>query len=306
MRDEERSLERTSWLLISAMLAVFLVLQIQTQFALAPLGLAAVSIALSLLCLGWGRAMTLDQPRAAAGAVALIQMTLFTLLAVAISFAIAARGGALWDASLAAADRALGFDWPSLRRILDQSPSLVMVLGVSYHSLALQMVVAICGLSAAGKLDQLRMLVFTAVVSGFTTVLLSGLFPARGNLFDPAEYRHLWPSVPWQQMELLHGLRHGGVRMIDFLRLEGIVTFPSYHATLSVIFASSFRHVPGMRLAGPSLAGLTFIATPVFGGHYMVDVLAGAILALISLAVARMLATRTPKFVLAPVSACRA
>jgi hypothetical protein len=302
MEDEAQILERTSWALIGAMLALFMALQLHASFALAPLGLAAAALVLGGLGLGWRRASRLGQTNAAAGAVALIQMTLFTLLGVAISYALAARAGPLWDGAFADADRALGFDWPAIRALLDQWPLLVAALGVSYHSLSLQMVVVICALSAARRLDVLRITVCAAIGSGFVTVLLSGLFPADGNVFDPAAYRHLWPSVPWQQMELLHGLRSGAMRTIDFLQLEGIVTFPSYHATLAVLFAWSFRSVPGMRTAGPAWAGLTLIATPVFGGHYMVDVLAGALLAAISVILARRLAAGVPKLALLPTS----
>ncbi|HEV2567785.1 phosphatase PAP2 family protein [Sphingomonas sp.] len=283
MRDEARPLERASWLLIAAMLALFIALQLRSPFALAPLGLAVATLTLGLLACGWRRTAGRGQSCAAAGAVALIQMTLFTLLGVAITYMLTAQAGALWDEHFAQADRALGLNWPAVRAVLDKRPLVVTALGFSYHSLALQMVAAICALSAAGRLDILRITVFAALSSGLLTVLLSGLFPANGNIFEPADYRHLWPSIPWQQIELLHGLRSGAIRTIDLLQLEGIVTFPSYHATLSVLFAWSFRSVPGLRIAGPVWASLTLLATPIFGGHYMVDVLAGALLGIVSL-----------------------
>jgi membrane-associated phospholipid phosphatase len=71
------------------------------------------------------------------------------------------------------------------------------------------------------------------------------------------------------------GLRAGTLRALDMTQLMGIVTFPSYHAALALIFVRAFRDVPGLAIAGALWATLTIVATPVFGGHYLVDVLAG-------------------------------
>jgi hypothetical protein len=44
------------------------------------------------------------------------------------------------------------------------------------------MIVAVVALSSRGKLDELRMTVNAAILSGFATVLLSGVLPGSGNL----------------------------------------------------------------------------------------------------------------------------
>jgi len=66
----------------------------------------------------------------------------------------------------------------------------------------------------------------------------------------------------------------------------GIVTFPSYHATLPIILAWAQRDVARLRIIAPVWAVVTILATPVFGGHYGVDVLAGIGLAVGGIAVA--------------------
>jgi hypothetical protein len=40
------------------------------------------------------------------------------------------------------------------------------------------------------------------------------------------------------------------MRVLDLGAMEGIVTFPSYHAALAAIFVWSFRAVPGLALPG--------------------------------------------------------
>jgi membrane-associated phospholipid phosphatase len=159
-------------------------------------------------------------------------------------------------------------------------------MGLAYYSLIPQMIVTIVALSCVALFDVLRVTVCAAIVSGFTTVLVSGLVPADGNLFDPHRYQHLWPPVALLQTELIGGLRSGSIRMLDLSAMQGIITFPSYHAALAAIFIWAFRAVPGLAGFGAVWAGLTILATPLGGGHYAVDVLAGLLLAVGSLAAA--------------------
>jgi membrane-associated phospholipid phosphatase len=205
------------------------------------------------------------------------------MLAVMLSYVLAGRAGPLWDSRFAAWDGGLGFDWPAIWSVLDRSDALVWLLGLAYYSLIPQMIVAVVALSSRGKLDELRVTVNAAILSGFATVLLSGVMPGSGNLFDPGAYQHLWPSVAWSQGELIAGLRDGSMRVLDLGAMEGIVTFPSYHAALAAIFVWSFRAVPGLALPGTLWAGLTIVATPLVGGHHAVDVIAG--LALVPLCI---------------------
>ena len=227
--------------------------------------------------------------RLAIGATAFLQMTVFTLIGIVLSYALAARGGAVWDGRLAALDRALGFDWPAIFAAADRATLLLWVGGIAYHSLTLQMVGCILILSAAARVERLHLAVTAAILAGFATILISGVVPALGNVFDPRGYRQLWPSVAWLEQAMLAGLRDGSFRTIDLTQLMGIVTFPSYHATLPVILAWSLRDMPRCRAMIAAWAGITILATPVFGGHYAVDVIAGLALALLAIGLAPMI-----------------
>ena len=57
-------------------------------------------------------------------------------------------------------------------------------------------------------------------------------------------------------------------------------------------FAWAQRDVRGWRIVAPVWAGVTIVATPVFGGHYGVDVLAGLVMAVLSLSAAPWMARR--------------
>lgn len=283
-----------SWLLIVLMLLCILVVQRRDAFSIDPLRAlpAAGSVVMLGIAIAVGRFGM--RPRLEAGATAFLQMTLFTVLGVVLAYALAANAGMLWDNRLAAADRAMGFDWASLRAGLDTLPPAVWLLGIAYHSLILQMIVAIVLLSALGRFDTLRTMVCAAILSGFVTILVSSVTPAMGNLFDPTLYRHLWPSVAWQEQQLITGLRDGSLRSLDLTMLMGIVSFPSFHASLAAIFIWAFRTVPRFAIPGGGWATLTIFATPIFGGHYAVDVLAGLILAPPAIIVARRLTQHAP------------
>ena len=227
---------------------------------------------------------------AEAVATAFLQMTGFTLLGVMLAYAIAAHPAPLWDAQLAAADRALGFDWPAILAALDRSPVLIMALGVAYHSLSVQMVIAILLLGISGRVETLRLTVCATVLSGFATILVSAAMPALGNLFDPGRYLHLWPSIAWAERDLIAGLRDGTGRVLDLSMPMGIVSFPSFHATLSALFVWSARDTGRACWPLRAWAVLTIGATPVFGGHYAIEVIAGLLLAPPAIAAAQLFA----------------
>ncbi len=283
-----------SWMLIAAMFLSFLAAQFHRVFSVDPV--RAVPAVASLIVLGAAGAIgrRTARPRFAAGATAFLQMTLFTLLGVVLAYALAARSGVLWDDRLAAADRAIGFDWPVVLHLLDKMPVAIWVLGLAYHSLTVQMIVVIVALSGLSRFDTLRTTVCAAILSGFVTILISGLTPAMGNLFDPDRYHNLWPSVAWLERGLITGLRDGSHHVLDLTMLMGIVSFPSFHATLAAIFIWAFRAIPRLAVPGGAWAILTIIATPVFGGHYGADVLMGLILAPPAIVVAGHLTRRRP------------
>ncbi len=255
-------------------------------------GLRAVPAAVMLCGLALARsiARVRGNVSAEATATAFLHMTAFTILGVVLAYTIAAHSPPLWDDRLAATDRALGLRWSVVLATLDRWPVAIMVLGVAYHSLSLQMVVAILLLGTRGRLTTLRATVCAAVLSGFATILVSAAMPASGNLFDPARFQHLWPSIAWAERDLIAGLRNGTGRVIDLSMPMGIVSFPSFHATLSALFIWSARDTGRGRWPLTVWAVLTIVATPVFGGHYAIEVIAGLLLAPPAVAAARLFA----------------
>lgn len=297
-RNEPTS-DVAAWWLLAAMFAACLLAARGLGFRVDAWRALPSAIALALLAGGAVIGRWRAQPRLAAGSTAFLQMTLFTLIGVVLAYALAARAGALWDTRLAAADRALGFDWPAVFAAADRAPVALWIGGLAYHSLTLQMVTCIVAMSAYAQFERLRVAVTAAILAGFVTVVVSWWTPAMGNVVDPARFTQLWQSIAWLEQAMIAGLRDGSWRTLDLTQLMGIVSFPSYHATLPVILSWAQRDTPGWRYVAPVWAGVTIVATPLFGGHYGVDVLAGLALAPAALAVAPWLARRRLRITLA-------
>jgi membrane-associated phospholipid phosphatase len=66
--------------------------------------------------------------------------------------------------------------------------------------------------------------------------------------------------------------------MLDLSFLPGLVSFPSFHTAAGVIIVASFWRtaflLPALLFSAAMIAG-----TPIFGGHYFVDMLSGAAIA---------------------------
>jgi membrane-associated phospholipid phosphatase len=287
-RQEKRARDDASWALIALTGIAFLAFPADAPFSIEASGLVAPAATLLLLVAATAAAGLAPAPHPLAAALPFFrQVVAFSCLAAALSYQAAARGGALWDPALRAWDLALGFDAPAFFGFLEARPLLAALNEVMYHSLIPQLVTALLALAWYGKTFEMRVLMFASIASGLAAVLLSAAFPAMGNLYSPADYPNLGSSAAWLHRGDIAGLRAGTLRNLDLGSMQGIVTFPSYHAALATIYIAAFRAVPVLRWVGGGWALLTLASTPAGGGHYLVDVIAGVALALAALRAAR-------------------
>lgn len=233
------------------------------------------------------------EPRIAATLTGLAQVIAFGACAAPLSYAVAATGGPLWDATFLAWDRALGLDWRAYLAFADGHPRLGFAMTLAYRSLMGQMMLVIILLGFCGRLTRLRQFVVALCLSGTVTVLISGLTPAMANFvhlkLTGADFAHLQPAAAFAHVADLTGLRDGSLRAISLDGLEGIITFPSFHATLGALFLWAFWSLRAARLPALVVNGLLVASTPIDGGHYFVDVIAGLAIAALAIYAARPL-----------------
>jgi PAP2 superfamily len=230
----------------------------------------------------------------------------FAAVGAPLSYIAATAGFPLQDAALEAIDRHLGVDWAQLTTFVALRPRLQLVLSLAYSSFALQTLTTVLVLGVAGQLTRLRSFITAFVATTLVIIAISAICPAAGPwLFleiEPASANGFLPasSSSWP---VFLGLRDGTLHTVYGIRSEGIITFPSLHAALGVLFPAALWRVKGVRWFALGLNILLVLATPAYGSHYVIDVIAGILTAAACwVAVARLLdaASEThPEYVVA-------
>ncbi len=238
------------------------------------------------------------RPVFAAMCFAILQFLLFSAIGCLFSYLVAQEGGPLQDDMLARWDAALGFDWIGYVRWVDSQPWLVPVYKLAYASLVPQIALLIIVQGFANRLPLMRQTLFAAMLCGTICIILSSLVPAVSNFvhlgLTAKDFAHVDPYAGYLHLAHFTALRDGSLTSLALPDMQGIITFPSYHAGLASVTAWSFYRTPGLRIPGVILSLLTIAATPVDGGHYLVDVIAGIIIAVFSITVTHF-ALREPR-----------
>lgn len=281
------------WLLI--MLIIFMIVPLQwlDPFRITATSLIAPSLFAGIMLLASiGYRHVRGRADLAAMFIAMAHMILFTAAGSILSYILSAHGGEMmWDARLAKWDAKLGFDWHAYMAFIDSEPTLAALYALAYKSLIPQIIMLVCALGFRNDIRAMRIAILAAMLCGLITIILSALMPALGNLayfgVVPDAYANIDPRAGYIHIDQVNALRDGSLRIIDLATAEGIITFPSYHAGLAMVTLWGFARVPLLRIIGVPIAALTILATPVDGGHYLVDVLAGLAIALLSIAAAR-------------------
>jgi hypothetical protein len=278
--------DAAAWMMIAALALLTTMLGTQSTLAIA----ADSYLSLGFACGGLGAAALFYRfvrplENFAVMCTALTQVLLFSALGSLLSYQLAQFGGAYWDDNFAAWDAALGFDWLAFVEAVDRIGWIVLPLRVAYASLIPQIVLLVLVLGFTLRLRELRQLILAAILCGTMTVLLSPLFPALSNYvhlgLTRADFATINPYAGYIHLEHLTALRSGEPMLLRFQEMQGIITFPSYHAGLAGVTLWGFwiARYGWLRWPGMALAALTIIATPVDGGHYLVDLIAGGAMA---------------------------
>ncbi len=197
-----------------------------------------------------------------------------------LSYLVATTGTPVADDLLARADRALGFDWLGWFAYVQQRPTLQRMLHLAYLSALPQIAIITAYLALTGQKRRNSELFWTLMISLLIIVPISGLLPA----FNASVYYEV--SGFRQHMPDFVALRTGRLDQLDLSRLQGLISFPSFHTTLAVLFPYVARGQPVACLITALVNAAMIVAIPTEGSHYLVDVLAGA-----AVAVAAIVAT---------------
>ena len=235
-------------------------------------------------------------PRLASGLECTAQLIAFAAVGAPLSYLAAAAGAAvpLQDHVFDAVDRGLGFDWMALLTWLNDAPVTFTGLRLIYGSLLPQMTLAVLCLAFTGRQIWLRTFMLAFVFATLVTIAISAALPAAGTWLHYGLVETDGRIVPTVKTvwPVFTGLRDGSVRMLVAAGAEGVITFPSLHAALAVIMIAALWPIARLRWFILVLNIIMLAATPIDGAHYLVDVIAGIVVAAISVLAARSAAAR--------------
>jgi hypothetical protein len=188
-----------------------------------------------------------------------------------MSYLSLASSGALVDAPLLAADRALGFDWLAGYHFLVAHPLIAKPLAFIYDSIPYQALYFGVLFALMGRKNELRRMFWLVLVTGLFTSAGAVLFPA----FGPFKSLGIAPAGSF--LPEMERLKSGQNLNFALAHMTGVVSFPSFHTAMALAYVWSFRNtgVIGWAMAALNLAMLA--AIPWYGGHYLMDMLGGGV-----------------------------
>jgi PAP2 superfamily protein len=247
--------------------------------------LAPVSCAVLIAAAAWFYQSVRNEPQLAAVLISTSQIIAFAAVGAPLSYLAARAGFPMQDALFDSWDREwLSLDWTSLMQMVAQRPILRLLLLLAYSSFAVQTVTTVFALGVAGRVAGLKTFIVAFIGTTLITIAISAVLPAVGPWVfldlhaDMADGFLPTSSTSWP---VFLGLRDSTFHTINGMNAEGIITFPSLHAALGILFGAALWRVKGIRWAGLVLNGAMLIATPAYGSHYFVDVIAGILIAVV-------------------------
>jgi membrane-associated phospholipid phosphatase len=213
------------------------------------------------------------------------QVVAFAAVGAPLSYIAASAGFPLQDRLFDAADRAMGFEWRAMLDWMNTFPAAHPLFRVAYDSFPIQASVTVLCLSLSGRLARLRTFVLAFFIATIVTILIAAFVPAEGAWghygINPGHHPAISPATHELHLPIFHGLRDGSYRLLLGIGSAGIITFPSLHSAIALIFIFALWPMPLLRWFVVAVNLVMIAATPVDGGHYLIDVIAGLVIAVV-------------------------
>jgi membrane-associated phospholipid phosphatase len=217
-----------------------------------------------------------------------VQLLLLFAAAGVLSYTLTVTALPLQDDLFARGDALLGFDWLTWFRAIAAQPLLRGILHLAYITATPQLVAIAIYLALTGHGARNAELIWTVAISLIVIIPLSALLPGAGAFvrYDVMALVDA-PFVPEFAM-----LRQGALTRIDLNQLQGVITFPSFHTTLAILYPYVVRGSRRVFVACALLNLMMLLSIPSEGGHYLVDVIAGALVAVVAIRAAARIERR--------------
>jgi membrane-associated phospholipid phosphatase len=186
----------------------------------------------------------------------------------------------LADTALITADRALGFDWSVWTARIDAHPAARLFLAVVYVSILPQLLGSFVYFAFIGRVRRSRELAVITLVALIPTAAALLVAPALGPFVDfgmPDRAVYLASLQSLRAGALVHTVGPG----------DGMVCFPSFHTVWALALIYVHRGNGWITAVIATLNAVLIISVLSEGGHYLVDLLAGIVVAMAAISVTR-------------------
>jgi PAP2 superfamily len=177
-------------------------------------------------------------------------------------------------------DKSLDFDWLAYSKAVTSNPTITTVLFFAYNQITFTGLAAVAiVLIAINNRVRAIEIVYLVVATAFACIISSAPFPALATmqlLGDQDLLGRLNIGTGVLHVDHLMALRGNGAILMSPDSMPGLISFPSFHTCMAIIIGWCSRGTRLTTALGSAAAIAILIGTPIFGGHYLVDVLSGA------------------------------
>ncbi|SDN54319.1 PAP2 superfamily protein [Methylobacterium phyllostachyos] len=287
------------WALSLAIIGIDAAWMRAADMAVVPMGFAvAAAIVVVLLVAAACLSTVKSDPPLRGMALASAYLIAFTVPVAVLHVLAAGLRLPFVDGALARFEAGLGFDWTAYVAFLARHPTLSWWLALAYHSSGPQVGIVVIALSATRRLGRLWAYARLFSVTLLCVIVVAALFPALGPYATYAP--RVVPSEPIETVGALWHLkpvarlRAGTMDSLALGALRGLATFPSFHVCLAILTGWALAPLPVLGPLAILLNAAVIVATLGAGGHYLPDLLAGAVLAVAALAIRERTRRRAP------------
>jgi len=286
---------RLNWIIVAVVLTVFALGLLLTDFRIRPSGyLVFLWMAGLYGYFGLRNVRSGSRnPRVFSILFMLAQIVLLLLLLTSIGYMAAAANLPMQEAGLLAADRMLGFDFRAYVGFANDRPWVLRAFVFTYDSLHRQLLGLIILLPLLGFHRRAAEFVLAFAMTLIAATIISTLVPAIGAYaavgLVQADHPNIEPICYYATLHELPLVRDGTTRILDAFNLGPILTFPSFHAICAVLYSWAMWPLRWLRVFGLAWNGVMLAATPVGGGHFFADIVAGIVIALVAIYMVRRL-----------------
>jgi membrane-associated phospholipid phosphatase len=218
-----------------------------------------------------------------------------------ISYIAMRFGMPIADPGLIALDAMLGFDWLHFVARVGESRLLSWLLEIAYVSFGAQLFLLPVYFALLNRCERSYAMVVAYILIVTCSSAVAAFFPAEGAFVayaaDQATIGHVDPHFGYAFLAEFDSVRTAERFEMSLDRVQGLLTFPSVHVAVAVLCLWT---AAGSRLLFPLflvLDSAMAVSAVTHGGHYLVDVIGGVLVAIVAIRTATLLFPRTDRAV---------